>query len=295
MTDNARQVRELVRALLTLDFAGAPGNLLIEAIEVLRDLHARHARHLPETVDSTFAPLWAVTIEGSDRQRALRGFETAILFELRKGLRNGSIWVPYSLSYRHREQLLIPSVEWNQKRKRYYANLKLPMAAEQYVSRYTQHLEAGLERVAEAVRTEVIGIEQDQLSLDKLEAELLPPAVEPVRDAIFAEIGKVQFPELIMEVDSHARFSTALLGHNPSSWQELLGLYAALLAHGTDMSAVAVSMMIPQISATTISDYMLLLEDAAPCVVPTMSVWPSCVDIRSPARGAKAHSPRLMP
>lgn len=263
MTDDARRVRRLVRALLTLDFEGAPGNSLIEAIGVLRSLHERRARHLPESVDSSFAPLWSATIEDLDRQRALRGFETAILFELRKGLRNGSIWVPYSLSYRHREQLLIPSTEWKQKRKRYYTSLELPMDAERYVSRYTQELEYGLERVAEAVRTEVIGIEKDQLALDKLEAEPVSPEVEPVRDAIFGEVGTVQFPELIMEVDSHTRFSSALLGRQPMSWNELLGLYAALLAHGTDMSAAAVSLMIPQISATAISEYMLLLEDAA--------------------------------
>ena len=38
-------------------------------------------------------------------------------------------------------------------------------------------------------------------------------------------------------------------------------LYGALLEHGTDMSAVAVSLMIPQISATAISDCMMRLEN----------------------------------
>ncbi|MCP4901118.1 MAG: Tn3 family transposase, partial [bacterium] len=261
MTDDARRVRRLVRALLALDFEGDRGNLLIEAIGVLRALQERRARHLPESVDSSFAPLWSATIDGPDRERALRGFETAILFELRKGLRNGSIWVSYSLSYRNREQLLIPSSEWKQARKRYYTSLKLPTDPERYVSKYTQQLEYGLEQVAEAVRTELISIEQDELSLSKLEAEEVSPEVEPVRDALFGEVGTVQFPELIMEVDSQIRFSSALLGRDPTSWNELLTLYAALLAHGTDMSAAAVSLMIPQISATAISDCMMLLEN----------------------------------
>ncbi len=261
MADDARRVRRLVRALLTLDFEGAQDSPLIQAVDVRRTLQERHARHLPESVDSAFAPLWSVTIDGPDRQRALRGFETAILFELRKGLRNGSIWVPYSLSYRHREQLLIPSNEWKQARKRYYTRLKLPIDPKRYVAKYTQQLEDGLEQVAEAVRTEVIGIEKDQLSLEKLEAEPSSPEVEPVRDALFGDVGTVQFPELIMEVDSHTRFSSALLGREPASWNELLTLYAALLAHGTDMSAAAVSLMIPQISTTAISDCMMLLED----------------------------------
>ena len=62
MTDDARAVRRLVRALLTLDFEGAPGNPLIAAVGVLRDLHERGARHLPESVDCSFAPLWSVTL-----------------------------------------------------------------------------------------------------------------------------------------------------------------------------------------------------------------------------------------
>ena len=261
MTDDARRVRRLVRALLALDFEGGPGDSLIEAVDVLRALHERRARNLPESVDSSFAPLWSTTIEGPDRQRALRGFETAILFELRKGLRNGSIWVPYSLSYRNREQLLIPSSEWKQARKRYYTRLKLPTDPERYVSKYTQQLEYGLEQVAEAVRTEVINIEKDELALGTLEAEKLSPEVEPVRDALFGAVGTVQFPELIMEVDSHTRFSSALFDREPTSWNELLTLYAALLAHATDMSAAAVSLMIPQISATAISECMMLLEN----------------------------------
>jgi hypothetical protein len=193
MTDDARRVRRLVRALLTLDFEGAPGHSLIEAVGVLRDLHERRSRHLPESVDSSFAPLWSVTIDGPDRQRALRGFETAILFELRRGLRNGSIWVSYSLSYRNREQLLIPSSEWKQARKRYYTGLKLPTDPGRYVTKYTQQLEYGLEQVAEAVRADVIGIEKDELALGKLEAEELSREVEPVATRCLEKSARCSF------------------------------------------------------------------------------------------------------
>jgi hypothetical protein len=176
-------------------------------------------------------------------------------------LRNGSIWLSYSVSYRNREQFLILSGEWKQARKRYYTGLKLPTDPGRYVTKYTQQLEYGLEQVAEAVRADVIGIEKDELALGKLEAEELAREVEPVPDALFGEVGTVQFPKLIMEVDSHTRLSSALLGREPTSWNELLTSYAALLAHGTDMSATAVSLMIPPISATAIADCMMLLED----------------------------------
>ncbi len=260
MTDDARQVRRLVRAMLLLDFEAAPGNRLIDAVAALRGFHRRKVRHLPRDVDGSFAPLWSATIDGDDRKRALRAFETAVLFELRKGLRNGSVWVPYSLSYRNRDELLIPSKEWAMTRKRYYSRLKLPQEPAVFVAKYTKLLESGLERVAQAVRAGTVDVENGKLELRKLEAEETSPAVEQVRDALFREVGTVQFPELIMETDSHIRFSSALLGCEPKSRRELLTLYGALLAHGTDMTATAVSLMMPAISAAAISECMQLLE-----------------------------------
>lgn len=263
MTDSAHRVRRYLKALLSLEFEGPRGHLLIAAISSLRGLYDKRARHLPQSIDGTFSPIWSAIIEGPDRARALRGFETAILFELRKALRNGSIWVPHSMSYRHREQLLITSRQWRQSKKRYYAHLHLPADPERYVARYKKRLDEGLEQVAEAVLSNHIDIEKDQLVMEALEAEAVSPELEPTRDAIFGEIGAVQFPELMMEVDSHTRFSSALLGHEPSSWEELLAVYAALLAHGTDMSPTGMALMIPQISTPAISDRMALLENSA--------------------------------
>ncbi len=127
MTDSAHRVRRFLNALLCLEFEGPRGHRLIAAISNLRTLYDTRARHLPQSIDGTFSPIWSATIEGPDRSRARRGFETAILFELRKALRNGSMWVPHSMSYRHREQLLITSRQWRQGKKRYYAHLNFPL------------------------------------------------------------------------------------------------------------------------------------------------------------------------
>ena len=124
------------------------------------------------------------------------------------------------------------------------------------MARYKQQLDEGLEQVAEAVLSKHIDIEKGQLVMEALEAEAVSPDLEPTRDAIFGEIGAVQFPELMMKVDSHTRFSSASLGHEPSSWEELLSVYAALLAHGTDMSPTGMALMIPHISTASISDRM---------------------------------------
>lgn len=45
----------------------------------------------------------------------------------------------------------------------------------------------------------------------------------------------MQFPNLLLKIDALCNYSEALLGHRAESVAELL--YAALLAHGTDIDA----------------------------------------------------------
>ena len=86
---------------------------------------------------------------------------------------------------------MIPSKQWRQTKKRYYANLHLPVDPERYVARYRKRLDEGLEQVAEAVLSNQIDIDKDQLVLDELEAEPAAPDLESTRDAIFGDIGTV--------------------------------------------------------------------------------------------------------
>jgi hypothetical protein len=60
--------------------------------------------------------------------------------------------------------------------------------------------------------------------------------VERVRECGRAKldhrIGEVQFPEVILAVDAQVRFSWIMLGREPHSADELLMVYAGILAHG---------------------------------------------------------------
>jgi hypothetical protein len=57
----------------------------------------------------------------------LRAFEAAILFALRKALRNGAVWVAHSLAYCRWNAMLIPDVDWEQQRQRWYQHFSLPL------------------------------------------------------------------------------------------------------------------------------------------------------------------------
>jgi hypothetical protein len=215
---------------------------------------------LPSEITAPFARTWRPIIEGSDRERALRGFEAATLWALRQGLRHGTLWVKHSLSYRPPEQLWMSMSQWEASRSRCYARLQLPLDADEYLSALLAHLEAGMAALAESIEQGALTVDQRVIRLPALKAEDHPVQLEAVRREVFKAIGKVQFPEVLLTIDSEVRFSWMLLGRAPRSAQELLTVYAALLAHGTDMDASGVALMMPGLSEASILEAMRLCE-----------------------------------
>jgi hypothetical protein len=55
---------------------------------------------------------WRDLVDGEDRKRALRAMEACAITGLRKALRRGTVWISHSLSFRERDQLLIPPTQW---------------------------------------------------------------------------------------------------------------------------------------------------------------------------------------
>jgi len=90
----------------------------------------------------------------------------------------------------------------------------------------------------------------------------LPDEGEPrrLRELIYRKIGDVQLPDLLLEIDAECNYSEALLGHRAETGAELLALYAALLAHGTDIDAKSVAAMIPGLDTGWVSVAMRALE-----------------------------------
>ncbi|HVB79831.1 MAG TPA: Tn3 family transposase [Candidatus Binataceae bacterium] len=92
------------------------------------------------------------------------------------------------------------------------------------------------------------------------EAEEQPEGVELAHTTLYREIGRVQLPTLLLELDARVHFSWKLLGRQPKHAQELLGVYGALLAAGTDLESRGVAGMIRGVHESTIRRYMRLFE-----------------------------------
>jgi TnpA family transposase len=77
---------------------------------------------------------------------------------------------------------------------------------------------------------------------------------------LFGRMGSVQLPNVLVEVDAHTRFSWCLLGRGPRSEQELVTVYAAVVALGSDLTAADLMRMTPGIGADSIGQMMVRLE-----------------------------------
>jgi Domain of unknown function (DUF4158) len=150
LVGDVRAVRSLLTALVRLPWQATGGHPVITAIEQLRVLYARHARHLPEEVSVPLGSVWRDLIGGGDRGRAFRAFEVATLLALRRALRNGSVWIEHSFAFRRRDQLFLPEERWRTEQRRHYARLELPHSATAFLHPLLERVRLGVDAVAQA-------------------------------------------------------------------------------------------------------------------------------------------------
>ncbi len=102
---------------------------LLEALELIRELHAGSRRKLPLTAPTTFIPnTWLSYIreeEGLNR----RYYELASLWMLRQSLRSGDIQSTNSRRFRALESYFIPQPDWQSQQVQVLQSLGLPSDA----------------------------------------------------------------------------------------------------------------------------------------------------------------------
>lgn len=261
LIEDATRVRTLLNALEKLDFGGRPTETSLQNLATLRTFYAGKVSELPKDESFPATQSWHDLVNDSDRKRAFQALEAATMQGLSKGLRRGSIWVSHSLSFRERDQMLIAPAVWNVERERHLSLLNLPKDPDLFLEKLVKLIEAGLAAVADAVEKGALEIGDDgHIHLSPLEA--LPDEVTPKRtvEAMFKQIGDVQLPDLMLEVDAHTNFSEILLGRRAKDERELVSLYAAVIAHGTEIDAKGVAAMIPGLDPAQVSGAMRALE-----------------------------------
>jgi len=251
----------LLVAIAKLPWQATGEHPAIECLAKLQAFYLKGSRKLPDDVVApSLGRVWQGSIASPDRERAFQALEVATLFALRRAVRNGSVWIEHSLSFRGRARLFFTDERWKAESKKHYARLSLPSKAATFLKPLLARVTAGVDAVAAAARSGVLRVD-DELHLSALPAEDEDPEVTKLRTALDHRIGEVQLPEVILAVDAQVRFSWIMLGREPRSTDELLMVYAGIMAHGTSLTAVECARMIPQLSATSIRQAMRWARD----------------------------------
>jgi len=262
LAEDSQRVHACLAALKDLEFGGREGDPGFEQWKAWADLQRRGASEIKEEVPlPDVGAAWYGLVRDLDPRSGYRAYEACTMMSLRKSLRRGSVWLDHSLSFRERDQMLIPPEQWAAQRDEQIELLAMPTSAAEFLEPLLANLVAGMSAVAEAQRGGKIEIGADgMLHLPAITA--LSDQSEPVRtrETIYKLIGSVQFPDLLLEVDAATGYSEALLGHRAQSPGELVALYGALLAHGTDSDAKGVASMIPGLEPAQVTVAMRALE-----------------------------------
>ena len=255
-----RGAHELLNAASSISLNLPPEHPLTQAIATLGAVAVSGNRRLPEGTANPFGQTWAFLIDQPDREAAYSGYQAATLMLLKRSLRNGQASVAHSLEHRAPEDRLIPNDQWLKERARFVRILAVSVKPEPTIRWIKDELNGALNALDGAVSRGDIRIENDRLVVPKLKAAPEDEKLQAVRRALFAGVGKIQLPDLLIEIDAATRFSWALLTRPPRSEHELILLYAALIALGSDLTAADMARMTLDIEADAVGEMMRRIE-----------------------------------
>jgi TnpA family transposase len=262
MIELGERVSSILDGLDCLDLDGDPSKKDIELVKALNELRQAGVKELPEgfTIPGADAT-WKPYIDDPDRKKAFKAFQACALTRIRKGLLGGRLWVAHSASFRSRSDTLIPEEEWQRDKESLCKALGLEVEPKAALAKQSFLLRAGTAAVEEGLEKGLLEIDEGgSVRIPKIRALEEDPKLRHTAQAVQDLIGAVQVPDLMVQIDVLSRFSSKLLGRDAKDAQELIALYAALLAHGTEIDAKAAAAMIPGVPVSHVTAAMRLLE-----------------------------------
>ena len=242
LVDDEARLRPLLREILSLRLEGPSADPVLHALA---------------------KPI----VDDPDRSRALRAYEAATLWAVRRGLRSGRLFLSYAMEYRGKDRLLIPARDWTARKPAFLERRQLPENPEPFLERILAQVQAGMTALDEAVTAGVISVTSSGLHLKfsedpscSVESDITAVLRKHLVARTAERVGSVQLPELLMSVDSETGLSHQLLGHAARSADELIAGYAGVLAAATNVEAHAMAHMVPGLSAQAISRVLRLFE-----------------------------------
>ena len=263
LSERSRELKRLLEAARSLELDAAKDHKLTGALSTLDELETAEAQNLPLETTNPFGASWRALIDQPDRKAALGSYRAASLMLLKRSLKNRSVTAKDSLTHKAFETQLIPPALWIRDKARYVRDLGMPKSAERYLKRLDGVLQAGLEKLAQAVEAGLVSIDKDGVSLPRRLRKDKDAEVECARAAIHTSYGALQLSDVMVEIDNEVRFSQALLRRPARSEAELITLYVAVIALGSDLTMADLDKMVPEVNVAAVSQMVQHLQSSS--------------------------------
>lgn len=225
--------------LQTLTFqAQGPDDALLRALEVLRTLNGTSTRRpMPRHVPMDLVTeIWRPYIREPDGRISRRYYELCTLWQLRRALRAGNIWVAQSRRYANPDTYRIPPADWPHWRPEVIQQTGTPGDGAARLAEREAELEramADVERLL-ARKDSHLRVEKDTLVLSPLEADPRPASADALATRLTERLPRVELGALLMEVDTWTHFSRHFVhaaDAEPLRPRLLPHFYASVLAY----------------------------------------------------------------
>jgi TnpA family transposase len=165
-------------------------------------------------------------------------YEPALLTTLNERLKSGDVTVSHSRRWTDFEDYLIPRSLWAAKRMEHYANLELPIEADEYLVRLNDHLKQvtnDVDRRVPGNKALTIDAEKGEFHLAALKASEKPDAIKILKDLIESRLPRSDLADVLIDIDNRTNFLRHFLPPGTDTVVRRRDALAALLAIGCNI------------------------------------------------------------
>lgn len=235
-------LRKFTPSFFDLDFAAATGSEpLLDAINIVRKLNRGEIQNIPsDTSTDSVLPIWKPLITNKEGSTNRRSWEMSLYFQIKKGLDSSDLFLINSESHRNFWETIYTKKAWDNAAPNAYSNLKLSKEFDGMLDTLTSEYEENAAMATINLTKDsfaYIGHDGD-LKLRRDDALEVPESTDKLRSLIQSKLPSVRIEKLLSEVDQLTHFSkdfVPLEGYVPSKAYSIQTLYAALIAHGTNI------------------------------------------------------------